>query len=1057
MAGDGLCTAASAQVKPDQSLGSESSTVQNRFGTQQIGGGATRGTTRFHSFSMFNLGSSDRAYFDSPTGITTIFSRVTGQGKSTIDGTLGVSGVANLFFMNPNGIIFGPGARLDLQGSATFTTADRITFDAGQQFSASASQSAPLLAVNLPTGLQWGTRSGTPDITPERTIVTQGANLEVAAGKSLRLFGNGVDIQGGALRSREGKVTIASVSQNETLALKPDGEAQIGQTRLAPLDLRDSAAIEVSGNSSGSVNLSGSRVTLKEGATIFADVFGSGQNSIVDGINITATDRVEILGDPVQKRSSFIMSDTLRNATGNSTNILITTPNLILKDGGRIQTRTYGTGNGGNITIRSANIDATGGLIGVPLPDGRTEDIATGILSRVEEGASGNGGTVRIEGDRISLTRGPEFRANTLGVGRAGNFIVNAKTITLVGGIPEFFTGFSTSTGNNINPEISGRGGDLSITADRLSILDGAAVRTGTSGRGDAGHLNIAVQDLLVSGIDRSDGTPSNLRTSSTVSTRPNGARVVPSGRSGDLSIVARQIQVLDGGLISSNSTGSGNAGNMTLRSQSLDVAGGTLFTASHPANTGIRRSVISNATAGSGDAGILSITSDRFSVRNGAQVSSATRSSGNGGLMIINAGTIDLVGAAPNENFPTGLFVSVEPKATGNGGGLRLSADRLTITDGSAISADTFSSGRGSDVSLNVKDSIVIRGTGPLGLIPSRISSGSRESLRSPGDIPTGSGGNLSITTGLLTVDQGGILTAATVGQGNAGTIGVTANQVALRTAGKFLVDSSGQGKAGNIEIHTNQLDLEKSASIRAETAQGIGGDIVIDSRDYVFLTQGSSITTDAKNTGDGGNIMIRSKLVFQSENSTISANAVKGRGGNITIEADGILTSQDSRISASSALGLRGKVTQNNPAIDDRSATNIAEPESPAPDEVLANSCFIQRNEKQGRFVVTGNGGLPESPTEPIVALIETTTVTQIESQTIAKAKTVDKRTTKPGLTGIATPDRFPEQPLDSDRLTEATEIRKGADGSVVLAAGNPTLSPREQAVCDRAPADP
>ena len=81
-------TYAIAQVTPDRTLGPESSTVQNRFGTQQICGGAMRGTTLFHSFSMFKIGTDDRAYFDLPEGISTIFSRVTGKGISTIDGTI---------------------------------------------------------------------------------------------------------------------------------------------------------------------------------------------------------------------------------------------------------------------------------------------------------------------------------------------------------------------------------------------------------------------------------------------------------------------------------------------------------------------------------------------------------------------------------------------------------------------------------------------------------------------------------------------------------------------------------------------------------------------------------------------------------------------------------------------------------------------------------------------------------------------------------------------------------------------------------------------------------
>ena len=780
-------THAIAQVIPDRTLGSESSIVQNRSGTQQIGGGATRGRALFHSFSMFNIGTSDRAYFESPDGISTIFSRVTGKEISTIDGTLGVSGRADLFLMNPNGVVFGKNASLDVQGSATFTTADRAIFGALQVFAADGTQAVPLLAVNVPIGLQWGNQGGNQG----GRVVSQGANLQVLPGQMLRLLGNGVSVDGGSIRA--GKVAIASVSGNETLMIQPTGEMTIGMTtggtQFAPIDIQKGASIDVSGNASGFISLMGSRISIRDGSTILADAYGKSLESGLEGIHITGTEKIEILGDPIQNKPTVVTSDALKDAMGNSADILITTPHLILKDGARIQTRTYGSGSGGNITVRSANIDASGGLVGVPLPNGKAEDIATGMVSRGEDGSSGNGGNVRLESDRITLTEGAEFRASTRGSGRAGDFTVLAKEVTLVGGVLKFLTGFSTSTGNGIDPTIAGNGGNLSLTSDRLTVLNGASVRTGTSGRGDAGNLTLNVREVLVSGLDPIDGTQSSISTATNSVTLPNGQRVQASGRSGNLLINAASIQVLSGGMIRSNSTGSGNAGNLTLRSSFLEVGGSQRFVGS--TYSFLRRSAISNSASGSGNAGIMSLTSDRILVRDGAQVSTATRGLGNNGTMVVLAKTVDLIGAAPDERYPTGLFVSVEPTGSGSGGSLRLSADRLTITDGSAISADTFGSGRASDVVLEVTDSILIRGMGPLGLIPSRIGSSSRQAplIPGPSGTPTGSGGNVSVKTGRLTIDQGGILTAATVGLGNAGSIAVVADRVALKSGGQILV----------------------------------------------------------------------------------------------------------------------------------------------------------------------------------------------------------------------------------------------------------------------------
>ena len=174
--------------------------------------------------------------------------------------------------------------------------------------------------------------------------------------------------------------------------------------------------------------------------------------------------------------------------------------------------------------------------------------------------------------------------------------------------------------------------------------------------------------------------------------------------------------------------------------------------------------------------------------------------------------------------------------------------------------------------------------------------------------------------------------------------------------------------------------------------------------------------------------------------------------------IEASGILSSQDSRISAVSELGIRGKVTQTTPITDDRSATNIAEPAPIAPDQILANACFAQRNEEQGRFVVMGNGGLPENPTESIVASIETAPVVAIEPSVIAKSVMAKSVMAKAKATGkltsknTSTPERFPEEPTSRSSLEEATKLVKDSDGNWVLAVGKPTLQLREQTVCSR-----
>ncbi|MFW5766152.1 MAG: filamentous hemagglutinin N-terminal domain-containing protein, partial [Coleofasciculus sp.] len=129
-----------AQVIPDDTLGAESSVVTpdviREILSDRIDGGATRGANLFHSFLEFNIGEGRGVYFANPDGIENILSRVTGDNVSTILGRLGVLGEANLFLLNPNGILFGANASLDIEGSFLGTTANSFTFPDGSEFSA---------------------------------------------------------------------------------------------------------------------------------------------------------------------------------------------------------------------------------------------------------------------------------------------------------------------------------------------------------------------------------------------------------------------------------------------------------------------------------------------------------------------------------------------------------------------------------------------------------------------------------------------------------------------------------------------------------------------------------------------------------------------------------------------------------------------------------------------------------------------------------------------------------------------------------------------------------
>jgi filamentous hemagglutinin family protein len=190
-----------AQIIPDTTLGAEGSIVTPLTAQfNQIEGGAIRGVNLFHSFSEFNVGNGQSVYFVNPVSIENILSRVTGNNPSQILDTLGVLGNANLFLLNPNGIVFGANAQLDIRGSFVASTADSLVFDNGLEFSASNPEVPPLLTVNVPIGLQYGGK-------PPAAITNRG-NLQV--GGDLTLVGGRVNSLG-KLATSTGEVRVAAV------------------------------------------------------------------------------------------------------------------------------------------------------------------------------------------------------------------------------------------------------------------------------------------------------------------------------------------------------------------------------------------------------------------------------------------------------------------------------------------------------------------------------------------------------------------------------------------------------------------------------------------------------------------------------------------------------------------------------------------------------------------------------------------------------------------------------------------------------------------------------
>ena len=144
-----LISPASAQITIDGSTNTNLTPTDNGV---RIDNGSRAGGNLFHSFGEFSVPTGSEAFFNNANDIVNIFYRVTGENISNIDGLIRANGAANLFLINPAGIIFGNNASLQIGGSFYGSTADSILFPDGIEFSATNTQ-RPLLIINAPIGL----------------------------------------------------------------------------------------------------------------------------------------------------------------------------------------------------------------------------------------------------------------------------------------------------------------------------------------------------------------------------------------------------------------------------------------------------------------------------------------------------------------------------------------------------------------------------------------------------------------------------------------------------------------------------------------------------------------------------------------------------------------------------------------------------------------------------------------------------------------------------------------------------------------------------------------
>ncbi|PSB49158.1 hypothetical protein C7B80_02880 [Cyanosarcina cf. burmensis CCALA 770] len=556
-----------AQIAPDTTLGSENSTVTPTGAVDTINGGATRDANLFHSFREFNVDEGRAAIFTNPAGIENILTRVTGSNPSNILGTLGVAGGnANLFLLNPNGIIFGANARLNVGGSFVATTANAVRFGEQGVFSATNPSNPGLLTVN-PSALLFNQIRAAA--IQNNSIADSGLNpsaeftatgLRVPDGNSLLLVGGEIDINGGGLNAFGGRVELGGLAgagivglngQGNNLSLSfPDG------TQRSDVSLSNGAGVDVTASAGGSIAVNARNLEMTEGSYLFAGIEGglASENSKAGNIDINATGAIYL------NNESIIANQVLPGANGQGGDVNISASSLRLEGGAQINTITFGAGKGGNLTV---NASSEVQLIGTS----KDSQFSSSLTTSAQSNSTGNAGDLNLETPSLQLEGGAQVSAATFGAGNGGSLNVDSQIVQLSGTNND---GFPSSLSTSAQPNSTGDAGNLTIKTDTLRLESGAQVSAATFGAGNGGSLNVDSQIVQLSGTSN-DGLSSSL----SASAQPNS-----TGNASDLTIKTDTLLVQDGATVGVRSRGTGTAGNMTLNARSIRLDNNALLTA---------------------------------------------------------------------------------------------------------------------------------------------------------------------------------------------------------------------------------------------------------------------------------------------------------------------------------------------------------------------------------------------------------------------------------------------------------------------------------------------
>lgn len=912
---------AGAQIVTDGSMGAAVTLTGPDF---QIGEalGTRLGSNLFHSFADFNVQLNQSATFTSNFAGTTsnVISRVTGGNVSVINGLLAsdIAG-ADVWLINPNGLVFGENAVLDVPAGFHASTADLLTLADGGSFRAT-NPNASSLTIAPPSAFGFLDAS-------IGSISVDGATLAVGAGHRMSFVGGAQSYSNATLTAVGGRIDlVGAASAGDVAAVGTHGTVLVPTNMTAFADIEMNATTLQAGTTTaqngGTIGIVGGDVTLGGASTIDVSASSSGDagrvaleaatgvtvwqssdilaNSTGVGAGAGSAGSIEIAADSILVALGSTLSASTVDGSGTGaggepvgSRIDLRTNDLLVDVGSELVAQTTGAGQGGSISVTALD---------------PAEEFSIRILeeSSIQTGASGTGdagsiqlGSAAAPADLIRLAPGVfqensgiGLFSNTVGVGPdagdAGSIEIHARELTILG------ANISVASGTFGQADAGGDAGSIDLHVGSLNFTGrGASISGETNGTGDSGSITVSgdYSDtptiVMIDGVmttrSRGSGNAGRIVVGSAenpfesivvrdpfpATSLPNDfpqgfeSTALGTGDAGDIEINARSLVLQDGAEIST-STADGSGGEILLRVEQLQVERFSRLTAS---------------TSGAGDAGDIVITGF----------------GGEAAELVLLTGT----GDAPGPD--TGIFSNAG--GSGAAGDITIAVRDLIVEAGSEVSANTRD-GIGGVTTLLVNNLVLINGS---------AISGSTDGVGDAGDIViTGIDANTSASTVTLAIDSSILSLSRATGPdaGAAGNVEIHAGNVQL-ALNSGIIGNNVDGTGGTVTIRADDIDLFDSQISVIGLGQGDAGDISISGAGNAAAsrlgisgseTAGlfSSSGASGADAGAAGSITVNAADIDVRDRGAIVASTVDGAGGAIEIQVDRLRMTDSAGIGA-------------------------------------------------------------------------------------------------------------------------------------------------------------